>query len=311
MFSLLVALTMYLVLQPVQPALSVRDFRPQLQHSTLPLAAAVKKQPSSPVKKDPNRLGVETNSKAAALIDWRSGATLFEKNADAPLPIASITKLMTAIVALSKDPDQSEPIEMLGSDLRQGNIPYLAPGEKVTMSDLLHLTLIASDNNAAVALARATGDSQADFVSDMNEKAKELGMKNAVFVDPSGLDPDNVASARDVAALIRHALTVPEISDIVTKRSYSFTALTGRAHSVRSTDELLGSFLSKPPYAFLGGKTGFLDEAGYCFGAAAQNDGNKVIAVVLGADSKEERFRQAKSLMYWAFDAFEWPQPLP
>jgi D-alanyl-D-alanine carboxypeptidase len=133
-------------------------------------------------------------------------------------------------------------------------------------------------------------------------------MTNSNFVEPSGLDPENRASARDVAALIRAALSSPTINAIVSTREYSFVAKDGRPHVVRSTDELLGSFLTRPPYEFLGGKTGYLDEAGYCFGAAARDGrGNRLIAVVLGAPSKDQRFAEVKSLMYWAFDAFEWP----
>jgi D-alanyl-D-alanine carboxypeptidase len=87
--------------------------------------------------------------------------------------------------------------------------------------------------------------------------------------------------------------------------------VSGLPHSARSTDELLGSFLDREPYKLLGGKTGFIQEAGYCFGAAAENaDGDRVIAVVLGADSKELRFQEVKSLIYWSFDAYEWPETL-
>jgi D-alanyl-D-alanine carboxypeptidase len=310
MFSLLVALTMYLVLQPAMPALSVDDYLPQrLRRSTLPLAAAApKKVPVAPVKKDPRRLGVDIKAKAAVVVDWRSGASLFEKNADEPLPIASITKLMTALVALGDKPDLGRTVDILGSDERPGGIPYLVPGEQVTVGDLLHLSLIPSANGAAVALARSTGRSAEEFVTKMNETAAGLGMTGTTFVDPTGLESGNTATARDVATLVRHALSIEKIREIASMRQYEFTALTGRHHSIRSTDELLGSFLSKPPYAFLGGKTGYLEEAGYCFGAAASNEGgDRVVAVVLGAETKEDRFREVKSLLYWAFDAYDWP----
>jgi D-alanyl-D-alanine carboxypeptidase len=142
----------------------------------------------------------------------------------------------------------------------------------------------------------------------MNETAAAIGMTGAAFTEPTGLDADNVATARDVAVLVRKALERKEIREAATRREYRFTAQTGLSHAVRSTDELLGSFLDKAPYRFLGGKTGYIEEAGYCFGAAAENgDGNGVVAVVLGAPTKELRFKEVKSLIYWAFDAYAWP----
>jgi D-alanyl-D-alanine endopeptidase (penicillin-binding protein 7) len=299
---------MYLVLSPAQPALSVQDYRPVDTRASLPLAAEKPRPPTAPYKKDPTRLGLDARARAATVVDWDSGATLFEKNADDRLSIASITKLMTALVVLSDGVDLAKPVEILGSDHRPGGIPYVAPGEQVTVDDLLHLSLVASANNATVALARSSGKSLEEFAARMNAMAAEIGMRDAQFVEPTGLDPKNSASARDVAVLVRRALSDPKISEIATLRSYAFTAVTGRHHAVRSTDELFGSFLDKPPYTFLGGKTGYLDEAGYCFGAAAENGGNKVVAVVLGAGSRDERFKEVKSLLYWAFDAYEWPK---
>jgi D-alanyl-D-alanine carboxypeptidase (penicillin-binding protein 5/6) len=133
-------------------------------------------------------------------------------------------------------------------------------------------------------------------------------MAGATFVEATGLDPQNMATAHGVALLVRKALNSEEIKRVVAKRSYDFTAPNGDRRHVDSTDQLLDSFLSRPPYAFLGGKTGYLDEAGYCFGAAAENpDGDRVVAVVLGADNKDDRFREVKRLIYWTFDVYEWP----
>jgi D-alanyl-D-alanine carboxypeptidase (penicillin-binding protein 5/6) len=110
---------------------------------------------------------------------------------------------------------------------------------------------------------------------------------------------------------MRAAFARDEILKTVTKKEYYFRAKTGLNHAVKSTDELLGSFLTSPPYAFLGGKTGYLQEAGYCFAATAENaDSDRVIAVVLGAPSKEHRFREVKTLIFWAFDAYQWPLSL-
>lgn len=313
MFSLLVALTMYVALAPVRPAQSVAEYRPPaavIRRKSLPLAAVAPKPaiPPGPTKKDPNRLGVETTAKASVIVDWATGASLFEKDADTPYPIASITKLMTALVVVGNSPDWQKEVETLASDERPGGIPYLVPGERVTVENLFNVSLVASGNGATVSLARSTGMTPEEFVAKMNDAAAKIGMTHAKFVDPTGLDPENVASARDVAVLIRTALANPEIQAAVMRQSYAFRAKTGLNHAVRSTDELLGSFLDTAPYKFMGGKTGYLEEAGYCFAANAENgSGNRVIAVVLGAPSKDLRFKEVKTLIYWAFDAYAWP----
>ncbi|MBI4458370.1 D-alanyl-D-alanine carboxypeptidase [Candidatus Uhrbacteria bacterium] len=304
----MVAITMYLAVGSAHPALTVEDFRPAAGRPHLALAVKVER-PRAPVKKDPRRLGIDTSARSAVVIDWETGARLFEKNADAPAPIASISKLMTALVVLQTKTDMRGQIQILGSDDRPGGIPYVAPGEWIAVDDLFHLSLVASANNATVALARSTGLSADDFAKKMNDMAAKIGMKSARFVEPTGLDPRNEASAADVAVLVKRALSEPAIKAAVNRESYRFVAKSGREVAVRSTDQLLGSFLSKKPYTFLGGKTGYLQEAGYCLGAAAENgDGRRVVAVALGAPTIDQRFRDVKSLIFWAFDAFAWSQ---
>lgn len=305
MFSWLLSLVLSMLLAPANAAPQGYVPPPQARAS-LPVAAA--KPVPFPVRKDENRLGVDTQSKAVAVVDWRSGILLFGKNDGQPQPIASITKLMTALAVLDTGLDQAKTVQVLDADTRPGGVPYVAPGDTVTVSDLMHVSLIASGNNAAAALARATGLSESEFASRMNSLAARIGMTDSRFVEPTGLDPANVSSARDVAALIRAALSSEIIRDIVTQPSFTYTTAEGRRRTVRSTDELLGTFLAKPPYAFLGGKTGYIEEAGYCFAAAAQDGaGDRIIAVVLGAPSFETRFSEVKSLLFWAFDAFKWP----
>jgi len=314
MFALIAALTLYMALAPVQPALSVGDYRPHFSRQVhLTLAAD---RPDTirqvPIKKDANRLGIETSAKAAIIIDWQTAQPLLEENADTPQPIASLTKLVTALVVLERGPEWGKMLTMLPADQQIGDIPLLLPGEAFTIEDLFNLSLIASSNDAAAALARSTGLPADKFVEEMNAMAAAIGMDGASFVEPTGLDPLNLATARDVALLVRKALSAPDIKKTVAKRSYDFTAPNGDRRHVDSTDQLLDSFLSRAPYVFLGGKTGYLDEAGYCFGAAAENaGGDKVVAVVLGAENKDDRFREVKRLIYWAFDAYEWPARVP
>jgi D-alanyl-D-alanine carboxypeptidase len=311
MFSFLVAIALYLTLLPAHPSLSAAAFA---SPEPLPIAAearavAATATSESPVKKDPARIGIATSSRAAIAVDWETGTVLYAKNAYEPLPIASITKLMTALVVTERDPDWDAEIDVLGEDMRPGGIAYIIPGERVTVRDLFNVSLVASGNGAAVTLARSTGLSPEEFAARMNALATELGMNGSHFVEPTGLDPANIASAHDVSLLLRRALDVPEIRDAVLQKEYAFAAVTGLDHLVYSTDELLGSFLSEPPYTFLGGKTGYLGEAGYCFGAAAEDaDGHRVVSVVLGAATKADRFTEVKNLLFWVFDAYVWPR---
>ncbi|MEY4722872.1 MAG: hypothetical protein RLZZ324_385 [Candidatus Parcubacteria bacterium] len=310
MFAFLVSLALHLSLATTRTAVSWWDFVPAVKATPLPVAAAVPRPeiPTLPVKKDADRLGVETSARAAVVVDWKTGAALFEKDADEPMSIASVSKLMTALVVLGANPDWKKQITLTAADMRAGAVPYLSPAETVTVQDLLGMSLVASSNEATIALAKSTGMTLDEFTAKMNETAAKIGMTNSHFNEPTGLDEGNKASARDVALLIRTALTSPEVRAMVVRQAYDFTALTGREHHARATDELLGSFLDKAPYRLLGGKTGFINEAGYCFGAAAENaDGDRVIAVVLGADSKEQRFSEVKALIYWSFDAYAWP----
>lgn len=310
MFSFLVALTLYMSFAPERPAATLSQYLPRTR-AFLPLSAAAADQPAAtfaPRKKDSLRLGVETASRSAFVMDWRTGTPLLEKDADMPRPIASITKLMTALVVLDEGVGMDRVVEVLPSDARPGGIPYVIPGERIRVRDLFNVSLIASGNGATVALARSTGLSMEEFAARMNAMAFAIGMRNSFFVEPTGLDPSNVASARDVALLLKAALEKGDIKDAVLRKDYEFTAETGLDHKIRSTDELLDSRLSQPPYGLLGGKTGFLYEAGYCFAAAARNaSGDKVVAVALGAPDRESRFRDVKDLIYWAFDAYGWP----
>ncbi|MFH1047591.1 MAG: serine hydrolase [Patescibacteria group bacterium] len=311
MFSWLLALTLYLTVGQAHPALALADLGLS-GRSFLPISKTVDQpviNPQAPVKIDPTRLGIETEARAAVVLDWETNKAMFRKNADEPLPIASLTKLATALVVLESGVSLDQEVEIKSSDARPGGIPYEVPGEKILVRDLLHASLIASSNGSTVALARSTGLTLDEFAIKMNDLAKRLGMEATNFVEPTGIDVNNVASARDVAKLIQYSLSNDLIHSIVLKDKYEFSAVTGMFHSFNSTDALLGGSITRPPYIFLGGKTGFLPEAGYCFGAAVSNgDGNRIIAVVLGAPSKQSRFDEVSALMYWSFDAFTWPE---
>lgn len=261
----------------------------------------------APARKNLDSYGVDVSAKAYIVLDVKSGKVLAEKNADAPYPVASLTKLVTAMTVLDARPDFNRLIDMNASDRGRIGRIQVPLDERFSEGELMSYMLVASSNEAAHALMRSHGNQE--FIEAMNRKAQEIGMAHARFYDPSGLDPRNAASARDVAMAMRAALEYPEIRER-TKRS-SFKAV-GRLKNtpvlLKSTNLLLGSDLNREPYSIVAGKTGSLDEAGFCFAQTVSDaDGHEVIAVVLGADTHFSRFQDVKSLTYWAYANYDWP----
>ncbi|MFA5184392.1 MAG: serine hydrolase [Patescibacteria group bacterium] len=231
---------------------------------------------------------------------------LFARNADEVQPIASITKLMTALVFLENNPGWDQVYKITPADEIEGGRWHLFRGEQLTIKDLFYTSLVASDNGATIALVHASGLSEADFVARMNAEARRLGLARTNFADPIGLSDRNVSTAREVAFLAQAALGIPEISEATTRSAYRFTTLDGREKYIESTDYLL--FDPAPEtLEVLGGKTGYTEKAGYCFvGRLRDQGGREAIAVILNARGKNERFREIKSLANWAFNSYNW-----
>lgn len=233
----------------------------------------------------------------AAVLSPDGRYLLFDKKADEVQPIASITKLMTAIVFLETEPDWNDVYKITPNDLIPGGRLNLFSGDTVYLKDLFLTALVASDNGAAFALVKSTGLSEDEFVGLMNKKAQDLRLSNTKFVDPTGLSSQNVSTAREVALLARVALSLPEISEAVNLGEYSFTTLEGREKEIVSTDHLL--FDPAPgelkPW---GGKTGYTDLAGYCFVGRFQGPNNEdLIVSVLNSEGKNVRFQESKILI--------------
>ncbi len=230
---------------------------------------------------------------AAIIFDPVTGAAVWELNAREPRPIASITKVMTAMLFLEQEPDLSRDVVISRRDVRRASTTYLRRGERVSLHDLVHLALVASDNVAARVLARASRWGTKRFVSRMNAMAAELGLEQTRFADPSGLHEGNVSSAHDVSRLIAAAGSRPEIARIIRKRSHRIR--TSRQNRVvRNTNRLLDS---RPDV--LGGKTGYISEAGYCLAALVRVEDRALSVVVLGARSNAGRFRETQRLADW------------
>jgi D-alanyl-D-alanine endopeptidase (penicillin-binding protein 7) len=231
---------------------------------------------------------------AAIVFNPETGQVLFEENAQDKRSIASITKVMTAVVFLEDDPDLTQSIVIDRSDVRAASTTYLKTGETVGVEDLLHLTLIASDNAAARALARNSHGGTDTFVQRMNQKAIELGLENTTFADPSGLKVENVSSAYDLSRLIVFAASNERIGPIMRKADHKLTT-SRRSITIHNTNRLLGGDVD-----VRGGKTGFIHQAGYCLATLLRlPQGDQVAVVVLGARNNTLRFMETRHIFNW------------
>jgi len=241
-----------------------------------------------------------------AVLDAHNRIFFYQKNADDIQPIASITKLMTALVFLDNNPGWDKSYTITADDQVEGGILNLFPGDEVRIKDLFKTSLIASDNGATLALVHASGLDEKEFVQKMNETARRLGLSRTRFIDPVGLSDQNVSTAREVALLAKAALEKEEISQTTESKDYSFTTLNGKDKKIESTDYLLFDS-GKNAFQVMGGKTGYTDKAGYCFAGRFKDDsGREVISVVLNSSGKNERFKESKSLVNWVFQNYIW-----
>jgi D-alanyl-D-alanine endopeptidase (penicillin-binding protein 7) len=237
-------------------------------------------------------------SKAAVVLDTEKGEVLFEKNMEEGLPIASLTKLMSALTILETDPDLDDTASITVADAWGSGRDRLRVGELFFLRDLLHASLMSSSNRATRALARASGLSHPQFADRMNRKASELGLLNSHFSEPTGLDEQNRSSALDCARLLYAALQDSIISSIADKSFYEFESVgkVRRKHRIGSTSKLLFSSLKVK-----GGKTGYIGASGWCQGTLVEEDGGReLVVVVLGAPSKHTRFSEIRSIVKWS-----------
>ena len=232
---------------------------------------------------------------AAILLDPTTGQVLWSENAQEKRSIASITKVMTAIVFLEDQPDLSRVVTVERVDTFAASTTYLRTNDQITLDNLLHLTLIASDNAAARALARLSHGGTASFVDRMNSKAAELGLESMSFTDPSGLRPENVSTAYDLSRLITYASSDERIAPIMRTAEYKVNT-NRRTISIHNTNRLV----MDGDVTVMAGKTGFISKAGHCLATLLRMPGgNDVAVVVLGASSNPGRFWETRHLFNW------------
>jgi D-alanyl-D-alanine endopeptidase (penicillin-binding protein 7) len=241
----------------------------------------------------------DVRAAAAIIFNPENGKVLWEENAQDKRSIASITKVMTTVVFLEDNPDLSREVTVERSDVFAASTTYLKANDRITLDNLLHLTLIASDNAAARALARLSHGGTAAFVERMNEKALELGLESTSFVDPSGLNPDNISSAYDLSRLISFAASDDRIAPIMRTAEYQISTAR-RTFPIHSTNRLVRG----GEVEVMGGKTGFISKAGYCLATLLRlpATNHNVAVVVLGATSNNGRFWETRHLFNWLSD---------
>jgi len=237
----------------------------------------------------------DVRAAAAIVFDPQSGEVIWEENSREQRSIASLTKLMTAVTFMADAPDLTQRVLVTSTDLRNANVTHLHTGELVSYDDLLHLTLIASDNGAARVLARTSEGGTAAFVSRMNDMATALQLDNTHYEEPTGLNPANVSSAYDISHLISFAASDERLGPIMRTQEFDVRTST-RTFGIHSTNRLLGTDVD-----VRGGKTGFISKAGYCLATLLQiPQGSQVAVVVLGASNSTTRFWEARHLFNWA-----------
>lgn len=241
------------------------------------------------------------NTKSAAVFDTHSSRFLYEKDRAIRRPIASLTKIMSAVVVLENL--ELDDIVTISEDSIKvdGERQDIYLGEKMSVRNLLKLTLIESSNDAIYALAAHARSKDIDFVREMNVKARVLGMSDSYFIDPAGLDDNAYSTVQDLVKLVEYSLNYPEIWDISSEKTAIVESSDEKIkHTAQSTNRLIGLIKD-----LVGGKTGYTDGAGQCLilVTSAPNYPSKIISIVLGS---YDRFGDTQKLIDWTRKAYKW-----
>jgi serine-type D-Ala-D-Ala endopeptidase (penicillin-binding protein 7) len=235
-------------------------------------------------------------SSSVLIIDQSDSTVLYSRHSDVAMPIASITKLMTALVVLDAKQPLDEMLQVTDADrnLPKGGFSRLAVGTTLSRGDLMHLALMSSENRAAHALASNYPGGTPAMVAAMNAKAAALGMSSSHFVDPTGLSSQNVASPEDLSKLVIAAAHNPSIREYSTDSHY---AVKVHRHMVefRNTDNLVAN----PTWNIIVQKTGYITEAGKCLVMSAVIEGRSVVIVLLDSLGRYTRVADAKRIKTW------------
>lgn len=240
------------------------------------------------------------NSRAGIIYDRESKRVIWGKAENEKRPMASTTKIMSAIVVLENANLNDVVIVSNKSAGTGGSRLGLKSGDKITVNDLLYGLLLVSGNDAAVALAEYVGGSVQGFSDKMNKKAEELGLENTHFITPHGLDmQEHYTTAMELAKMTDYALEIEKFASIVNTKSIT-VSINGRSKTLNNTNELLGNL-----QGVNGVKTGFTNGANRCLVTSVNREGMNIITVVLGADTKKDRTKDSIQLIEYAYNNYE------
>lgn len=243
----------------------------------------------------PNEPEPAFQARSALLYDATTQTIKFEQNGFERVPIASLTKLMTAMVALDYGIDWDHLTTIHLAEYLHGTRLLVHPGEELTMHDLFMASLLGSANNATKAYVRELGIAEEEFIREMNRKAIALGLEQTAFTEPTGLDEGNISTAYEIARLTSYALAnYPEIAAATSQAEYTITfAGSGRTHTMRNSNKLI----SEDHQTYAGSKTGYTYEAGYCLVVQGVGPTQGRIAVLLGSPSEPRHFADIQRLL--------------
>jgi len=296
MFSFILTTIFFLTLAPVFPQVMFLD-------------QAVNSRPHANIEA-PYSLGPELTAKSALTVNLENGEICFSKNSTNILPIASITKLMSSLIFLeNRTQEWDKKILIKKEDLIinsefDGDIEpaglNIRVGQSLELEDIFIAGLIRSANDAMKVLARLINlSSDKSFVDLMNEKAQLFGMNDTIFIEPTGLNIGNQSTSEDLVKLILETMKHNEIREALKIRTYDFPVFDENGQKnyqrVWNTDKLLGSFVN-----ITGGKTGYLEESGYCFAGLSNYKDKQLVVILLNAATDQDRFQEVKSLIWWS-----------
>ena len=274
---------------------------PLLLGPLLAFAAGEPTQQAMLAKPDPAKLWLRSH--AAMVVDQRSGQILYEKRADETLPIASLTKLMTAMVVLDGNLDMNEIIKITRADkdtlkFSRSRLPV---GTRMTRSDMLKMALMASENRAAAALARTWPGGRKAFYTAMNNKARDIGLNNTYFAESTGLQHKNISTARDMVRLMQAAWGYPRIRELSRQAEDQVWLFNKKAAlDFRNTNRLT----RRPRWQIGLSKTGYIKESGRCLAMQTTIAGRDLLVVLLNAQGRLSSFGDSGRIRQW-LETFE------
>jgi D-alanyl-D-alanine endopeptidase (penicillin-binding protein 7) len=282
------------------------DFSSQPLNADLNIKSLVQFKPRLPELQGEMISCNDFSAKSIIVKDQKSGAVLLKKNEYEKRPIASITKLMSALVLIERNLDWNTSTIVSPDKVVD---THMYAGDTYTLLELWQAALVGSSNKAVLTLVDASGLSRQAFVQRMNEKAKELGMLDTSFTDPTGLEDTDIATASDLSILISEALKSDRIRNTLNIKEIDLYSKE-RKHKehIWNTDWLLLNWIPNQ-LNLRGGKTGYIPAAGYNFTMQVGDDKGHVInVVVLGADNYQARFTECRDIAKWVFESYQWPE---